>query len=130
MRQIHAAIEHWRRGDFECAITLAGAAEQMLPDIDEPQYRELQDVAPVNEISNWLIHGVSRDGVKSEHTDRIVIEELDTVTAIHRAILKFEAVFWQDKTPQMTSFRNCARTQALVQSNCRETELREGAHRP
>jgi hypothetical protein len=29
MRQIHAAIEHWRRGDFECAITLAGAADQI-----------------------------------------------------------------------------------------------------
>jgi tRNA threonylcarbamoyladenosine modification (KEOPS) complex Cgi121 subunit len=27
MRQIHAAIEHLHRGDFECAITLAAAAE-------------------------------------------------------------------------------------------------------
>jgi hypothetical protein len=117
MRQIHAAIEHWRRGDFECAITLAGAAERMLPEIDEPQYRELQDVARVNEISNWLIHGASRYGAKSERTDGIVIEELDTVVAIHRAILKFEAVFWKDKTPQMTSFRNCGRVQTRLQSS-------------
>jgi hypothetical protein len=117
MRQIHAAIEHWRRGDFECAITLAGAAERMLPEIDEPQYRELQDVARVNEISNWLIHGASRYGAKSERTDGIVIEELDTVVAIHRAILKFEAVFWKGKTPQMTSFRNCGRVQTRLQSS-------------
>jgi tRNA threonylcarbamoyladenosine modification (KEOPS) complex Cgi121 subunit len=117
MRQIHAAIEHWRRGDFECAITLAGAAERMLPEIDEPQYRELQDVARVNEVSNWLIHGTSRNGAKSERTDIIVIEEFDTVVAIHRAILKFEAVFWKDKTPQMTSFRTCGRVQTQVQSS-------------
>lgn len=114
MRQIHAAIEHWRHGDFECAITLACAAERMLPDIDEPRYRELHDVARVNEISNWLIHGAPRDGAKSDHIGWIVIEELDTVVAIHRAILKFEAVFWKDKTPQMMSFRNCARTQIPV----------------
>jgi hypothetical protein len=116
MRQIHAAIEHWRGGDFECAITLARAAERMLPDIDEPHYRKLQDIARVSEICDWLIYGASGDGAKSDH-DRVVIEELDTVVAIHRAILKFEAVFWKDKTPQMTSFRNCARTQTLIQSS-------------
>jgi hypothetical protein len=49
MRQIHAAIEHWRRGDFECAITLASAAETMLPDIDEPHFRRVQNLARVNE---------------------------------------------------------------------------------
>jgi hypothetical protein len=77
----------------------------MLPEIEEPRYRELRDVARVNEISDWLIHGASRDGAKSECADRMVIEELDTVVSIHRAILKFEAVVWKDKTPQMTSFR-------------------------
>ncbi len=115
MRQIHAAIEHWRRADFECAMTLAGAAEGMLPDIDEPHYRELQNFTRVNEISNWLIHG-SGDRMKGDHVYTVVIGELDTIVAIHRAILKFEAVFWQDKTPQMKSFRNCVRTQTLIQS--------------
>jgi hypothetical protein len=111
MRQIHAAIEHWRRGDFECAITLAGAAERMLPKIDEAQYRQPQDIPRVNEISDWLIHGTSRDGAKSERTGRIVIKELDAVVAI----MKFEAVFWKDKTPQMSSFQNCGRVQTRVQ---------------
>jgi hypothetical protein len=49
MRQIHAAIDHWRHADFECAITLAGAAEGMLPDIDEPHYRALQNFTRANE---------------------------------------------------------------------------------
>ena len=115
MRQIHAAIEHWRRGDFECAITLASAAETMLPDIDEPHFRKVQNITRINGISNWLIHGGS-DLLKGDHVDTVVIEEIDTVVAIHRAILKFEAVFWKDKTPQMTSFRNCGRVQAQLQS--------------
>ena len=93
MRQIHAAIEHWRGGDFECAITLARAAERILPDIDEQRYRELQDIARVNEISDWLIHCASQYGANSDYVDRVVIEELDTVVAIHRATLKFEAAF-------------------------------------
>jgi hypothetical protein len=129
MRQIHAAIEHWRRGDFECAITLAGAAEAMLPDIDEPHYRKVQNITRINEISNWLIHGGSVS-VKGDHFGTVVIEEIDTVVVIHRAILKFEAVFSLDKTPQMTSFRNCARTQTLIQSNRREIEPIDGGNQP
>jgi hypothetical protein len=129
MRQIHAAIEHWRGGDFECAITLARAAERMLPDIDEPRYRQQQGITRINEISNWLTHGGS-DLVKGDHIDMVVIEEIDTVVAIHQATLKFEALFWQDKAPQMTTFRNCARTQTMVQFNSREAELRDGGHRP
>jgi hypothetical protein len=115
MRQIHAAIEHWRRGDFECAITLASAAEAMLPDIDEPHFREMKNIRDINEICNWLIHGGSAL-VKGDDIDTVVIEEIDTVVAIHRAILKFEAVFWKDKTPQMMSFRNCGRVQTQIQS--------------
>lgn len=116
MRQIHAAIEHWQRGDFECAIALASAAAEMLPDVDEPHFQELQNFSRVNEISNWLIRGASRERLKSGQIDRVVIEELDTILAVYRAILKFEAVFWEDKTPQMKSFRNCARTQCRFKS--------------
>lgn len=39
MRQIHCAIEHLERGDFECAITLAAAAEGMLPEPEKPYLR-------------------------------------------------------------------------------------------
>jgi hypothetical protein len=96
MRQIHAAIEHWRHGDFECAIALASTAAEMLPDVDELHFQELQNISRVNEISNWLIRGASRERLKSGQMDTVVIEELDTFLAIHRAILKFEAIFWKD----------------------------------
>lgn len=93
MRQIHAAIEHWQRGGFECAIALASAAAEMLPDVDEPHFQELQNISRVNEISNWLIRGASRERLKSGQIDRVVIDELDAILAIYRAILEFEAVF-------------------------------------
>jgi tRNA threonylcarbamoyladenosine modification (KEOPS) complex Cgi121 subunit len=35
-RQIHAAIAHFRAGDFERAITLSGAAEGQTPEPSEP----------------------------------------------------------------------------------------------
>jgi hypothetical protein len=108
MRQIHAAIEHWQRGDFECAIALASAASEMLPEIDEHPFGELENITRVNEISNWLVRGASRERLKRGQVVTVVIEELDTVLAIHRAILRYEAIFWKDKTPQMKTFRNRA----------------------
>ena len=39
MRQMHCAIEHIERGDYECAITLAAAAENMLPEPEKPYFR-------------------------------------------------------------------------------------------
>src|SRR3981081_4071579 len=54
MRQIHAAIKHLDRGDFECAITLAAAGEEMLPPTDEPHFRKLQGVMKVDDIVSWL----------------------------------------------------------------------------
>lgn len=70
IRQIHAAIEHWQRGDFECAMTLAGAAEGMLPDIDERPFQELQHFTRINEISNWLMHGERERGRKATISTR------------------------------------------------------------
>jgi hypothetical protein len=35
-RQINAAIAHLENAELECAITLAGAAEEILPDNYEP----------------------------------------------------------------------------------------------
>jgi hypothetical protein len=61
MRQIHAAIEHLQRGDFECAMTLAAAGEGMLPPTDEPHFRELARMTEVNDIVDWLRHGPMKD---------------------------------------------------------------------
>ena len=114
MRQIHAAINHLHRGDFECAITLAAAGEGMLPAIDNPDsflrekalipmpassYAEVR----VNEIVDWLAHGISGDGTRIE---LVQISEREMIVTIFRAISRFEPVY--GLTPQMRQFAKCA----------------------
>ncbi len=110
MRQIHAAIEHLRRGDFECAITLAAAGEGMLPPTEEPYFRELAAKWRYEDIVNWLRHGEIKDieNGKKEQREPVTITELGTIAVIYRAIAKFDAVFGDEKTPQMISIRICA----------------------
>jgi hypothetical protein len=113
MRQIHAAIDHLHRGDFECAITLAAAGAGMLPAIDNPHsfLKEMALIpmpassyveARVNEVIDWLAHGIS-DGTRIE---LIQISELEMIAAIFRAISRFELVY--GLTPQMRQFAKCA----------------------
>ena len=69
-RQIHAAIEHYRAGDFECAITLCGAADGQMPEPghSETLFRRMQRQAKLNPLpdrekddfnyaANWMKHG-------------------------------------------------------------------------
>ena len=117
MRQIHCAIEHLERGDYECAITLAHAGEGMLIEPDEPYLRhgikklskseEIQAAGGAtdpNDYSVWLKHG-RFNGVKME-TATIPAEE--SVAFVCRAISKFKAVY-DDLSPQMISFRKWAK---------------------
>jgi len=110
MRQIHAAIEHLQRGDFECAMTLAAAGEGMLPPTDEPHFRELARMTEVNDIVDWLRHGRMKDkeNRRRGRGQTVAIEEPEAIFVIYRAIAKFDAVFGDQKTPQMISFRICA----------------------
>lgn len=110
MRQIHAAIEHLQRGDFECAMTLAAAGEGILPPTDEPHFRGLAGKTEVNEIVDWLRHGPKKDKENRSwgRGQTVAIEESDVIFVIYRAIAKFDAVFSDQKTPQMVSFRICA----------------------
>jgi hypothetical protein len=107
MRQIHAAIDHLHRGDFECAITLAAAGEGMLPSTDKAHFCELDDaVTSVNDIVNWLRHGEIK-AKQHKRIENVAIGEFETIVLIYRAITKFDAVFEDQKTPQMISFRVC-----------------------
>jgi hypothetical protein len=115
MRQIHAAIEHVHRGDIECAITLAGAAEGMLPDTDKPHFRQkviaLEASMPTvekrfkgtNNFINWLKHGSIEKG--GQRFEKATIGMLDTLATIYRAVTKFEATY-DDLSPQMKSFKS------------------------
>jgi hypothetical protein len=112
MRQMHCAIEHIERGDYECAITLAAAAENMLPEPEKPYFRgkvkklsESEQIKAAggavgpNDYYVWLKHG-TLNGVK---TEVVTIPDEESVVWIYRAISKFEAVY-NDRSPQMTSF--------------------------
>jgi hypothetical protein len=122
MRQIHEAIQHLHRGDFECAITLAAAGEGMLPETDKPHFRQkamaLEAKLPktdggentANAHINWLKHGRFKTGGPS--IEETTISELDVIYTIWRGISKFQAVYGDtdaDRTPQMISFENWAR---------------------
>ncbi|MDI3469911.1 MAG: hypothetical protein OJF62_001974 [Pseudolabrys sp.] len=117
MRQIHCAIEHLHRGDYECAITLAGAAEGMLPDPDQPTFRqkvkalsqkpEIQAAGGAtgpNDYINWLKHGT----LNGERIGNATIPADEAPAVIWRAITKYQAVY-NDRSPQMLSFEKWAR---------------------
>jgi hypothetical protein len=103
MRQINAAIEHLRVGDFECAATLALAAEGQLP---EPSATHIlkaikqnlsnkSDIDILNDLRNWLKH----DREPSERE----ISQFEIAIAVLRASSKYFAVF-REKTPEMDAF--------------------------
>jgi hypothetical protein len=76
MRQIHAAIEHLHRGDFECAIALAAAGEGMLPPTEEPYFRELAAKWRYEDIVNWLRHGEIEDIENGQKEQREAVRSL------------------------------------------------------
>ena len=53
LRQINASIKHLYNGEYECAATLAGAAEGMLPNTNSPfLFKELAAVPPPPEFED------------------------------------------------------------------------------
>ncbi|TWA95895.1 hypothetical protein [Bradyrhizobium stylosanthis] len=107
MRQIHAAIEHFDRGDFECAATLAAAACGMLPAIDNaPLPASEARSARIESVGHWLAHGTILDRTgNSRRKESIVIRTADVGIAIHVAVTLFDIAFPDQKTPQMIGFR-------------------------
>ncbi len=108
MRQIHAALDHFHRGDFECAATLAAAACGMLPAIGNaalpaPEPRS----AHVESIGHWLAHGTILDRTGNRRRkESVVLRTAEIAIAIHAAITRFDIAFPDQKTPQMVSFRH------------------------
>src|SRR5262245_11900987 len=89
MRQACAAIEHFHKGNYECAITLAGAAEGQVPASD-PLYlfkiiRRVFSGDETNKFINWMKHNSGPDSA--------TISEQEVVVTIARAIQKFVAAY-------------------------------------
>jgi hypothetical protein len=105
-RQIEAAIQHYKKGEFECAITLAHAGENIL---NKPGsriislYERLKEAIvdkDHNELPVWLKH--------SSGSDTKSISELEVVVLIQRAISKFVATF-DGATSAMKAFSESER---------------------
>jgi tRNA threonylcarbamoyladenosine modification (KEOPS) complex Cgi121 subunit len=118
MRQIHCAIEHLHRGDYECAITLASAAEGMLLEPDAKYLRnKINDMSEKDEIkaaggatkpndfATWLKHG-TYNGKKTEN-EIVIIPSEESVAWVRRAISKYQTVY-SDLSPQMRGFNDWA----------------------
>jgi hypothetical protein len=94
-RQTERAIKFFRDGDLDCAITLAAAAEGMLPDTANPHlFQALKDHEAFqhmqyNLIINWLKHSNSA----ASSAERATIDEFEATIIIARAITKFIAVY-------------------------------------
>jgi hypothetical protein len=106
-RQIHAAIAHFRAGDFECVITLCSAAEGQIPEPNEPIHlfgclKEYAAEYPAedgekddfNYAANWMKHGWG--------ADKVEINELVVMIWLVRAVSKYCAVY-RIGTPEMTA---------------------------
>jgi hypothetical protein len=101
VQQIHAAIDHCEKGELAPAITLAAAAENMLPATEKDHLiKRINDLGlfkqlDMNAVINWLKHDTDYQTVE--------IQELEAGATIMRAISKFVAVL-DGITPKMKAF--------------------------
>lgn len=104
-RQIHAAIKHYRMGEFECAITLSSAAEGQIPEPKRQTHlfailREavlkrsilVGEKDNFNFAANWLKHNWGNDEVE--------ISEVLVIFWLNRAISKYRESYG-GCTPEM-----------------------------
>jgi hypothetical protein len=95
-RQVEAAIEALRRGDFDVAITLAGAAEGMLDREGTHLFQYLRNAAQVRNIDqkSWIASlNQARDWLKhptNELPDSLRIDPHEAAFMIARAMSKLE----------------------------------------
>jgi hypothetical protein len=110
MRQIHCAIEHLKEGHYEAAITLAAAAEGMLPETDARHLRQaikemskrpdIQEESEGSKNPNACIHWLKHGTVDGKRVDAGMV-------IVCRAMTKFNAIY-SDMTPQMVAFHGIA----------------------
>jgi hypothetical protein len=88
-RQIVAAIDHLHKKDYECAITLAGAAEGQVPERSSSHLfriiRKYFTSDEANAMIHWLKHPSGPDGAE--------ITEQEVVVTIIRAIQKYVSAY-------------------------------------
>lgn len=90
-RQIEAAIKVFHEGKLDCAITLAAAAEGLLPPTDDSHlFQMLQPYnaeLDINLVINWLKH--------STGPQTATISQFEAALVVARGITKFVAAYHQ-----------------------------------
>lgn len=103
-RQTDAAIDAVQRGDYDIALTLAGAAEGMIERAGPHMFARLRDSPRVEgKVSNkeWIATlNRERDWLKHGGQSKMEIECADAAFMITRAATKLET--W---TPKMEEFK-------------------------
>jgi hypothetical protein len=114
LAQIHGAIEHLWKGEYECAITLAGAAEGQI-DTGGPDtfWERLKAKVPKEEEKEWTAtFNAHRDWLKHntlQFPDSIEIGEFEAVVFTVRAITKFNGKFKETSRPISDFAKWCVR---------------------
>jgi hypothetical protein len=98
-RQIIAAIEHLHKKDYECAITLAGAAEGQVKEKTTNHLFRLILKAFTSDEANVYIHWLKHPS----GPDNAEITEQEVVVTIIRAIQKFVGTY-QASHPRFETF--------------------------
>lgn len=110
LNQVLAAISLYGHGRFDCAITLAAAAEGILPNVDDPHIFQQLQAKPnardleLNLMVNWLKHG---RGAEGREVDAAELSDFEAAIIIARAITKYAAVYHQGH-PGFVEFWNGA----------------------
>jgi hypothetical protein len=117
MRQLHCAIEHLKEGHYEAAITLAAAAEGMLPEPGKPYLRsaikqmskrdDIQGETGGSNDPNACIHWLKHGTVDGKRREAVTIPAEESMVIVCRAINKFHTVY-SDMSPQMAAFHAVA----------------------
>ena len=96
-RQTETAIVLFKEGKYDCAITLAAAAENMLPDTDKWHiFQALKDDERFSEMHyNLMINWLKHSNRPETQAERATLSEIEVVVVIARAISKFNAVYGQ-----------------------------------
>jgi len=104
IRQTDAAIDALQRGDYDIALTLAGAAEGMMQRPDRHMFSGLRDSPKARAIfskDEWItIHNRERDWLKHGGCDTMEIDCAAAAFMIARVAAKLEV--W---TPKIDEFK-------------------------
>jgi hypothetical protein len=130
VRQIRGEISCLHDGQYECAVTLAHAAEGMVPDkrkdnkpLGKPMFKLIREGMPdddPNLFSNWLKH--------PKGAERARIPVLEVVIMILRAIHKF-VWYYEESSDYFELFQDWAMLHGHLRKRITESATPSAAQR-